>query len=197
MHKVVTIVGPADHGRQMTLDEFDQAEGTSGSLYELSRGVVTVVDVPGVRHFAQVNSLNRQFRGYDITNPGRIYAIAGGSDCKILLQDLQSERHPDVAVYMKPPPEDENVWAIWVPEIVVEVISPGSEKRDYEEKPEEYLQFGISEYWVVDGAKGEMLVHRRVGGRWRKQIVRPTDERYQTQLLPGFALDLAAVFAAR
>jgi len=40
------IVGPADHGRRMTLDEFDTAEGVEGRLYELSRGEVVVTDVP-------------------------------------------------------------------------------------------------------------------------------------------------------
>lgn len=182
----------------MSLDEFDRAEGQSGSLYELSRGVVTVVDVPGLKHFAQVNSLHRQLRAYEAANPGVIHAIASGSECKILLEDLQSERHPDVAVYKTPPPEmdDEHVWSVWVPELVVEVVSSGSEQRDYEQKPEEYLRFGISEYWIVDGLKSEMLLHSRARGRWKKQIVRP-EVRYQTPLLPGFAIDLVAVLAAR
>lgn len=180
----------------MSLDEFDDAEGQSGYLYELSRGVVTVVDVPHPKHLAQAATIRDQFVLYQAACPGQIHRVATAGECKILVVDLESERHPDVAVYKTPPPDDANVWAVWVPEIVVEVVSPGSEQRDYEEKPEEYLRFGIREYWIVNIYKGEMLVLRRVGGRWKEQIVRP-EERYQTQLLPGFALDLAAVFAAR
>jgi hypothetical protein len=54
------IIGPSDYGRLMSLDEFDLAEGRDGSPYELSRGVITVVDVPGPRHLAQVNAIRRR-----------------------------------------------------------------------------------------------------------------------------------------
>jgi Uma2 family endonuclease len=49
------------------------------------------------------------------------------------LEDLESERHPDAAVYRTAPDADED-WSSWIPEIVVEVMSPGSEARDYEQK---------------------------------------------------------------
>jgi hypothetical protein len=38
-----TIIGPADHGRRMSLDEFDTAVGLEGRLYELSRRVIVVL----------------------------------------------------------------------------------------------------------------------------------------------------------
>jgi hypothetical protein len=40
-------VGPADHGRLMTLADFGFAEGCEGHLHELGRGVVSVTQVPG------------------------------------------------------------------------------------------------------------------------------------------------------
>ena len=42
MNKTITRIGPADHGRPMDLDEFVDAEGQAGRVYELSRGIVTV-----------------------------------------------------------------------------------------------------------------------------------------------------------
>ncbi len=41
-------IGPADHGRRMTLDEFLEADFEEGWLYELARGAVVVTEVPGV-----------------------------------------------------------------------------------------------------------------------------------------------------
>ena len=193
--KTAIIVGPEDHGRHMSLEDFDLAEGREGHVYELSRGVITVTDVPGLKHFAQVGALRRQLSAYDLAHPGRIFGIAAGSDCKILLVGLQSERHPDLAVYKTAPSGDPDVWSTWVPEIVIEVVSPGSEHRDYVEKREEYLQFGILEYWIVDAAKGEILVLRRSGGQWTEHPVR-APQTYQTRLLPGFALDPGPVFDA-
>lgn len=79
--------------------------------------------------------------------------------------------------------------AVWIPEIVIEIVSPGSEQRDYEEKREEYLQFGVQEYWIVDAERQEVLILRRVGGRWREKIIRPP-ETYRTRLFAGICLRL-------
>jgi Uma2 family endonuclease len=180
----------------MSLDDFNRAEGTPGHGYELSHGVVTVVDVPNPQHLAQVNAIRRQLAAYDLAHPGQIHTVAGGGECKVLLAEDESERHPDVAVYKTPPPEDEeDVWASWVPEIVIEVVSPGSEQRDYEDKRAEYLQFGVLEYWIVDAQRREVLVLRRSRGRWVERVVRPP-ALYRTRLLAGFEFACEAVFSA-
>ncbi|HXG10110.1 MAG TPA: Uma2 family endonuclease [Gemmataceae bacterium] len=179
----------------MNLTEFDRAEGAEGYLYELSRGVVVVVDVPNRRHQTQVAALRLQFSAYQLAHPEQIDTLAGSGECKILLPDKETERHPDLAVYKHPPPTTENIWATWIPEIVVEVVSPESEHRDYVEKRQDYLDFGVREYWIIDADKQQMLVLRRRGGRWTERVVRPP-EGYQTRLLPGFEFNLAQVFQA-
>jgi Uma2 family endonuclease len=197
MSRAIISIGPADEGRRMTLAEFDSVEGQEGRLYELSRGRVTVVDVPNTRHFAQVDEIREQLSSYRRSHPGMIHRIGTGSECKILVPDVESERHPDLAVYKTPPPE-EDVWSAWVPELVIEVVSPGSAERDYNEKPAEYLSFGVGEYWVIDavrGKGGEALLNRRRSGKWVHIVMRPP-QRCTTRQLPGFELDLAAVFAA-
>jgi Uma2 family endonuclease len=98
-------------------------------------------------------------------------------------------------VYQTPPPAQENDWAAWIPEIVIEVVSPGSEQRDYVEKREEYLAFGVREYWIVDADRQELLILQRSRGRWSPRIVRPP-EVYRTQLLPGFEFACEQVFQA-
>jgi Uma2 family endonuclease len=121
--------------------------------------------------------------------------VVEGGSAKILLSDLQSERHPDVVLYKTEPAELDQMWSSWVPELVVEVVSPSSRHRDYEEKPEEYLGFGIKEYWIIDHQKREMLVLRRTAGRWTRRVVKENDS-YEPKLLPGLRFDLATVFAA-
>src|SRR5262245_210369 len=119
MNQIAVKIGPADHGRRMSLDDFEHAETAEGRLYELGRGVIIVSDVPNPSHLAQVTAIRRQLSAYDLAHPGRIYTIATGSECKILLSALDSERHPDLAVYRTPPPGDESdVWYISVPEVV-------------------------------------------------------------------------------
>jgi len=64
MPKTATRIGPQDNGRRMSLDEFEFAEGREGYLYELSRGIVTVVNVPKPGHFAQVDAIRNECRCY-------------------------------------------------------------------------------------------------------------------------------------
>jgi Uma2 family endonuclease len=197
MPKAIVKVGPADHGKPMSLEDFDKAEAQAGHLYELSRGVIVVSDVPKRRHLSQVKELRRQITVYDLANPHIIDTIAGGGECKILIADFESERHPDLSIYKTSflDHNEETLWLTWIPEIVIEVVSLSSEQRDYFEKREEYLRYGVKEYWIVDAASEELLVLRRSGNRWRPQtVVAPA--KYTTRLLPGFELDIAAVFEA-
>jgi Uma2 family endonuclease len=196
MTRTATIITPADHGRRMSLEDFEFAEAREGKLYELGRGRVIVTDVPKPKHGLQVDTLRQQLDSYRVGHPGGIHFLAGGSDCKILVPGYHSERHPDLTVYMTPPPsQGDEAWRTWVPEIVVEVVSPGSEHRDYIEKPEECLALGVQEYWICDSAKQQVLVLRRRGEQWEEHPLEP-GQTHRPDLLPGFELDVAAVLAA-
>jgi len=194
MSSATTLIGPHDHGKAMSLDEFETIQAQAGYLYELSRGIITVVDVPRPSHGGVVAKLRRILTRYQDNNPDRIYDVYSGNECKILLVDLQSERHPDLAVYTSPPPSDDaEVWAAWIPDLVVEVVSADSIQRDYEEKPEEYLAFGVREYWIADPLKMKVTVHMRRAGKWQKKVV-ARGKGYDCGLFPGLHLDVAAVF---
>lgn len=195
MSRVASIIGPQDHGRRMTLEEFDSADAAEGYRYELGQGVVIVVDVPNPRHLRQFAAIRRQFGKYEAEHPDRIYVVAGGGEAKILLAGAASERHPDLAIYSQPPPEGPDIWSTYIPDLVVEIVSPGSEQRDYVEKREEYFDFGVKEYWIVDEAKDQMLVLRRSRGQWVEKVVRP-GEAYESPLYPGLKIDLDVIFRA-
>jgi len=179
----------------MSLEDFDRAEAREGHLYELSRGVIIVSDVPGKKHFKQVDAIKQQLYVYKAAHPEIVKLVGGGGECKILAEGFESERHPDVAVYKTDTPDSGDIWSTWIPEIVVEVVSPGSELRDYEEKPPEYLAFGVMEYWIFDLEKEQVSILQRSGGRWATSVLSPA-QTHKTRLLPRFELNIAAVFDA-
>jgi Uma2 family endonuclease len=186
-------VGPEDNGRRMSLDEFDHATVQTGYFYELGNGVIEVSDIPGPEHFAQVEALRDELYPYKRSHADLIYAIAGSNESKILVSGAASERHPDLSIFTSAPPAID-VWSLWVPKIVIEVVSERSAQRDYEEKPDEYLEFGVSEYWIIDAIKGQMTAMIRWRGRWKTQVVKPP-AKYTTQVLPGFSLNIKRIFA--
>lgn len=182
-------IGPEDHGRRMPLSQFIKADFQDGWLYELARGVIVVTEVPGPDHGEIVDWVNRLFTLYREKHPGVITYRAGAGECCLRLPGMQSDRHPDQAVYLTPRPRGKKAWTKWVPALVVEIVSEGGEDRDYVEKREEYLHAGIQEYWIIDPKAREMLVLEREGDTWGEQTVTPAKS-YRTHLLPGLVVKL-------
>ncbi|MEM9216095.1 MAG: Uma2 family endonuclease [Cyanobacteria bacterium P01_F01_bin.150] len=58
------------------------------------------------------------------------------------------------------------------PLLVVEVVSPGQENRDYRYRRSEYSARGILEYWIVDPIKQQVTVLEWVDGFYEEQVYR-------------------------
>ncbi len=188
-------IGPQDNGRRMSLDDFDHAIIREGYLYELGTGVIEVSNVPAIAHGRCIQELRRQLVLYQAAHPDTINYLAGGSDAKLLIAPSQSGRHPDLMLlYLSP-------------ELRVEGhlvrLGPGHrhrsrlpqlrQSRDYEEKPDEYLEFGVS--GILD-RRPRQIPHDRSHcrrGQWKKQNA---TQKYSTRLLPGFTLDVKRAIAA-
>jgi Uma2 family endonuclease len=50
------------------------------------------------------------------------------------------------------------------PDLVIEILSPGSSTRDRREKFELYQRFGVREYWLVDPGEAHIEVYARKDG---------------------------------
>jgi Uma2 family endonuclease len=74
------------------------------------------------------------------------------------------------------------------PDLVVEVLSPGTARRDRSEKLRAYAELGVREYWMADWAERQIdfLVNR--DGHFH--VVQPLDGIYRSEVLPEIELDL-------
>ncbi|MBI4579378.1 MAG: Uma2 family endonuclease [Planctomycetes bacterium] len=189
-------IGPESHGMRMTLDDFARVEGQPGYIFELEKGVIVVVDVPGVPHAYIKQVVRDALVQYRLSHPQRVSLIAETSDSALRMPEMQSERHPDISVYLTAPPTEEaQPWEYWIPEIAVEIVSESSAHRDYHIKPDEYLKAGVRLYWIIDPRDQTATVLTRRGDKWREQKLDSTGA-LRTSMLPGFDLKLADVFAA-
>jgi Uma2 family endonuclease len=194
MSTVRTHIGPADQGRRMSVEEFREAEEQPGYLYELARGMLVVTEVPGDPHAQIVDNIHEGFSIHRRVNPGLIRRIGRGSDVRLIVPELESDRHPDVAIVFRDSPR--NARGRRMPELVVEVVSPGAKasRRDYEEKREEYLALAIREFWIVDRFQDQVLVLVRLSegesATWSERVFRGQD-RIESSLLPDLALTVA------
>jgi Uma2 family endonuclease len=82
------------------------------------------------------------------------------------------------------------------PLLVVEVVSPGQEKRDYRYKRSEYAARGIAEYWIVDPLQQRVTVLQWVEGLYEEKIY-TGDARVVSPLLGILDLTTAQILQGR
>jgi Uma2 family endonuclease len=79
------------------------------------------------------------------------------------------------------------------PDLVVEILSPGTRERDLGAKRDLYARAGVREYWVIDPEARTIAMLGLYDGRY-EAIPADAAELVQSALLPGLAVDPAAVF---
>jgi Uma2 family endonuclease len=83
-----------------------------------------------------------------------------------------------------------------VPELVIEIGSPGTRRRDETIKRRLYERMGVSEYWVVDPELDVVRVYRHGTSGFVRvvELAAEVEDILTTPLLPGLDLPLARIF---
>jgi Uma2 family endonuclease len=84
-----------------------------------------------------------------------------------------------------------------VPNLVVEIASKGTRKRDETIKRALYERSGVSEYWIVDPKSEVVRVYRNGPDGFGQPVEfrRGVDDTLTTTLLPGLEISLQRVFS--
>jgi Uma2 family endonuclease len=143
-------------------------DGTD-NRYELVRGKLILMNPPTVRHLLIAKFIERLLDDEinHLAYPWVALREAG------VQTESDSSRLPDVCVVTQQQVAElmEQSAVFRVPaQLAVEIVSPSSVKRDYEEKPLEYANKGIREYWVVDPIESKVTVFQLVNGRYRESV---------------------------
>jgi Uma2 family endonuclease len=117
----------------------------TNNLVEFTDGTIEVLPMPTRSHQVILAFLYDLFR-----------AVVGPNGGKVLFAPLRLRiragkyREPDILMLLDasdPRYQD----AYWLgADLVVEVVSPDRPERDIEEKPRDYAEAGIPEYWIVN-----------------------------------------------
>jgi Uma2 family endonuclease len=76
------------------------------------------------------------------------------------------------------------------PDVVVEVLSAGAERRDRVAKLDAYERFGAPEFWIVDYRAQTIDFLLLENGRY--SVMKSAEGRYQSPRLPELQIDLAS-----
>lgn len=109
-------------------------------------------------------------------------------------KDIYTILQPDICVICDPAKIDGR-GCVGAPDIVIEILSPGNNQKELLHKYSIYEEFGVKEYWVVSPGEKTLLKYTLDSdGKYRPSKLFTLSEKVYSEVLPGFELDLDAVF---
>jgi Uma2 family endonuclease len=194
----VTRIGPADHGRPMSFEEFQAGDYEEGYRYELIGGRLYVSPEPNMPDDWVAVWVHKKLDRYAESHPRVLRYVTPRARVFVPGRRPVTAPEPDLAAY-RPFPLRRRIrdldWRDYSPVLVVEVLTAGDPDKDLVRNVALYLRVpSIKEYWIIDSREDAntppMTVYRRRGQVWRRPIEVGTGEPYTTSLLPGFELVL-------
>jgi Uma2 family endonuclease len=160
--------------------------------YEILDGDLYVVAAPNIRHQRVSRELFDAL--LDHVRQGDLGELLP-APCDVILSE-ENVVQPDILFVRK-----EHLGIIGeanlqgAPDIVIEILSEVSRRKDLEVKKKIYAQFGVPEYWIVDPEAGtvEVLVWSELG--YITAGVCGKSDRLSSPLLPDLNVPLSEVFA--
>jgi len=191
----MTAGDPSPHASRvkLTYDDFVLFPD-DGKRHELIDGEHYVTPSPNTRHQTIVGNVFGLLWSYLQAHPmGRVFSAPFDvvfSEFDVVAPDVLYMSHERAASVLTPK------HTRGAPELVVEVASTGTRKRDETIKRRLYERSGVAEYWVVDPERDAIQVYRNVEGAFQRaaEYSRERGDVLTTSLLPGVELPLARVF---
>ena len=171
----------------LTIEQFDQLPIKEGILYELNEGEVVTMTEPRPRHNWVRDNIARLMGNFvEERKLGRVFLETGYQ----LSPD--TVRIPDVSFVladrMREIDLDRRIQG--APALAIEVVSPSERLSESHDKVRAYLRSGTTEVWQIYPKSRTVQIHRGETARsleWSHPV--------ETDLLPGFAMQLESLFA--
>jgi Uma2 family endonuclease len=159
-----------------------------GKRYEILDGDLYMTRAPATRHQMIVTRLSNLLFTYLERNPIGTVLTA---PCDVLLSDIDILQ-PDLLVVLQDGVAritDKNVQG--PPDLVIEILSPGTAGRDRDLKRKRYEHFGVREYWLVDPDQNTVEILRLEQNRFTRACLASRPSQASSTLLSDLILDLA------
>ena len=169
----------------------DYLDTPEGAAYQLLDGELIVAAAPSNKHQTILLTLAASLRSFIRSSDwGKVWIAPFDvvlSDHDVVQPDLLFVSHSRDAIITAA-----NLQG--APDLAVEVLSPSTEGHDRGYKRELYARHGVREYWLVDPDLETIEVLTPGNGGFIRYALYNRRETLTSPLLPGLAVDLAAVF---
>ena len=127
---------------------------------ELIDGVIYNMASPALRHQSISGAIYRQLWNYVDSQGGDCIPFIAPTDVR-LDRDERTMVVPDVFVICQPDDDrmDNDKYINGAPDLIIEVLSPSTRRKDMFTKLYKYEEAGVREYWIVDPNKEKVIVY--------------------------------------
>lgn len=163
-----------------------------GRRYEIIEGVLYTAAAPSLDHQFVVSELLRQIGnhvlaqklGYVLTAPFEVHLTEETRPVQPDLLFIRQERWPGQGAK----------FFEGAPDLIVEVLSPGTSRRDRVTKFTAYEQAAVSEYWIANPKTGSVEVFTLSGQEYALVGEFIGEESIRSKVLPTLAIEAGSLF---
>lgn len=114
---------------------------------------------------------------------------------KIMTSLTRNDYEPDICYFNRSKADqfDRKQTLFPAPDLIIEVLSDGTAKRDRGIKYDDYQAHGVEEYWIVDADEQFIEQHHLVDGQY-KLVLKASEGRIRSFALSGFGIPIQAAF---
>jgi Uma2 family endonuclease len=178
--------------RKLTYEDFARIP-EDRQRHEILDGVHVVSPAPTVPHQDLVFAVARKVADFaEVRGLGKVYVAP--LDVVLAEHDIVEPDVLFIASSRSSIVGHANVQG--APDLVVEVLSPKTRRRDLGQKRARYEKLGVLEYWAFDPDAATAQVFRREGDRFLPPVLlsAENDDKLTTPLLPGLKISLREIF---
>jgi Uma2 family endonuclease len=192
-------MGPLTKTKDEVFNYGDYLKWDDGERWELIDGVAyNMTPTPSRFHQHLSGELYFQFGNFLRTSSYEVYAAP--FDVRLPEGDEADDAittvvQPDICVVCDPSKLDEK-GCKGSPDLIVEILSPATARKDLKEKFLRYERAGVREYWIADPSGKTVTVFKRSdAGLFGRPDVYGEEERIKVGIFEDLEIDLQPVFA--
>ncbi len=150
---------------------------------------------PRTDHQLVSGELLRQFANYLIDKPCRIFAAPYDVMLDEDKNNSQNIVQPDLLVVCDKKKLENGKYCLGAPDLIIEILSPSTAKKDLLIKRHLYEKYGVKEYWIADPEHKDITVLLlQEDGKYSEPKIYPTDEKVTPSLFPDLLIDQELVY---
>jgi Uma2 family endonuclease len=108
-------------------------------------------------------------------------------------EDIDTVVQPDICVICDSEKIDE-FGCIGAPDLIIEILSPGNNRKEIQNKYEVYEESGVQEYWVIHPNECTLMIYTLIEGKYLPSKLFTIGEIVESKVISDFKLDLTDVF---